>query len=459
MKRIFHPTVFLKTAVVLLLLAGLCLTGCEEKATIGSGKKPGTEKPTEPDKPEVPDSDLTQFPANKDPKTVGEGVVTLFINSGNSNWGDMHSTKKSGLTSYPDVCAWLGAFWYAEAAGNNALFDRLVAKFDQFLEVDDKNREPNKSLVTKIPRTENNAVDYNIFGAVPLHIYTVLKKRGKPESAIKKYLDLGLPYADQQWGEPNLPKKEDFEKPEDYDKYLKNTPNAEYYHNLGYSYQTRLWIDDMFMITALQSQAYLATKDEKYIARAAEEMMLYLDKLPGEEGIFYHSLSAKYFWARGNGWMAVGMPEMLRMLPKTAKYDAYRDRILAEYKAMMATLLRYQRSSGLWGQLITPDKGDMWEETSGSAMFTYAMILGVKNGWLDKESYGAAARKGWLGVQNYLNTNYEIRNVCGGTGAHNPDTGDGYAYYRDRAKNVGDLHGQAAMMWCAYALTELAAGQ
>ena len=443
MKRIFSAECFRKTVVVAaLLLAGLYLTSCEEKATLGSNNKPDKEKPTDPEKPEVSDYDLIQFPANKDPKTVGEGLVTLFINSGNSNWGDMHSKTKSTLTSYPDVCAWLGAFWYAEAAGNDVLFDRLVAKFDQFLEVDDKSREPNKSLVTKIPRTENNAVDYNIFGAVPLHIYTVLKQRGKPESAIKKYLDLGLPYADQQWELPTDAK------------YTAKLPDAKKWSDQGYSYQTRLWIDDMFMITALQSQAYLATKDEKYIERAAEEMMLYLDELPGENGIFYHSPSAKYFWARGNGWMAVGMPEMLRMLPESAKYDPYRERILVKYKEMMATLHKYQRSSGLWGQLITPDKGDMWEETSGSAMFTYAMILGVKNGWLDERIYGTVARKGWLGIQNYLNTNYEIRNVCCGTG-----TGTSYEYYRDRDKYVGDLHGQAAMMWCAYALTELAAGR
>jgi rhamnogalacturonyl hydrolase YesR len=37
-----------------------------------------------------------------------------------------------------------------------------------------------------------------------------------------------------------------------------------------------------------------------------------------------------------------------------------------------------------------------WKETSASAMFTYAMIVGVKNGWLDKVTYGKAARKGWL---------------------------------------------------------------
>ena len=69
---------------------------------------------------------------------------------------------------------------------------------------------------------------------------------------------------------------------------------------------------------------------------------------------------------------------------------------------MMATLSAYQYDSGLWGQLIYPNQGDMWEETSGSAMFTYAMILGVKNGWLDEKTYGTVARKGWLGLQNYL---------------------------------------------------------
>ena len=317
----------LKTFLLGIALAGLSVAGCSEKATLGGGGKP---TPTPDPTPEVEDYDLVTFPDRKDPKTVGEGVVELFIRSGNSNWGDMHSSSKSTLTSYPDICAWLGAFWYAEAAGNNDLFNRLVAKFDQFLEVDDKNIQPNKSLVTQIPRTENNAVDYNIFGAVPLHIYYIKKQWGAAEADIKKYLDLGLRYADQQWELPDDPK------------YTEKLPNAKKWHDQGYSYQTRLWIDDMFMITALQSQAYLATGDEKYIERAAKEMILYLDELPGENGVFYHAPTAKFFWARGNGWMAVGMPEMLRMLPKSAKYDTYRNRILTEYKKMMATLSAYQ---------------------------------------------------------------------------------------------------------------------
>lgn len=36
-------------------------------------------------------------------------------------------------------------------------------------------------------------------------------------------------------------------------------------------------------------------------------------------------------------------------------------------------------------------------------MFTYAMIVGVNNGWLDKEEYAPVARRAWLGLCNYIN--------------------------------------------------------
>lgn len=88
----------LKTFLLGIALAGLSVAGCSEKATLGGGGKP---TPTPDPTPEVEDYDLVTFPDRKDPKTVGEGVVELFIRSGNSNWGDMHSSSKSTLTSYP----------------------------------------------------------------------------------------------------------------------------------------------------------------------------------------------------------------------------------------------------------------------------------------------------------------------------------------------------------------------
>jgi rhamnogalacturonyl hydrolase YesR len=80
-------------------------------------------------------------------------------------------------------------------------------------------------------------------------------------------------------------------------------------------------------------------------------------------------------------------------------------------------------------------------------MFTFALISGVKNGWLDKKTYAKAARKGWLGVVSYLDANADLRNVCQGTGKKND-----MQYYLDRARLTGDLHGQAPVLWCASAL-------
>jgi rhamnogalacturonyl hydrolase YesR len=73
--------------------------------------------------------------------------------------------------------------------------------------------------------------------------------------------------------------------------------------------------------------------------------------------------------------------------------------------------------------------------------------MGIKNGWLDKKTYGRAARKGWLGVVSYLDANANLREVCIGTGKRND-----LQYYLDRPRVTGDLHGQAPVLWCAAAL-------
>jgi unsaturated rhamnogalacturonyl hydrolase len=198
----------------------------------------------------------------------------------------------------------------------------------------------------------------------------------------------------------------------------------------------------MFMITAVQTQAYRATGDLKYINRAAKEMVVYLDSLQRPNGLFFHAPDVPFFWGRGNGWMAAGMSEILSSLPKN---NPDRPKIMAGYKKMMEGLLKYQSPDGMWRQLI--DDPQIWPETSCTGMFTFAMITGVKNGWLDKKTYSPATRKAWLALITYINENGDIREVCGGTNKKND-----HQYYIDRPKNVGDLHGQAPVLWCATAL-------
>lgn len=347
-------------------------------------------------------SDLKHWPKGCSPVDLGKRLAEHFAKSAHFNY--FRATPPTAIV-YPESCTWYGALTFARLSGDKELCTKLTDRFEPLFNKD--------AALVPVQRH----VDFTVFGAVPLELYILTKD--------PKYLNLGKRFADEQWilsGE--------------------ELPEAKMFYEKGYTPQTRLWIDDMYMITAVQIQAYRATKEMKYVERAAKEMVLYLDSLQRPNGLFYHATDVPFFWGRGNGWMAAGMSELLSSLPKN---NPNRPKIMEGYQKMMATLLKYQAENGTWRQLI--DDPESWSETSGTGMFAFAMITGVKNGWLDKATYGAGARKAWLGLISYINENNELREISEGTNKKNDRQ-----YYIDRKRNVGDLHGQAPVLWCASAL-------
>lgn len=347
---------------------------------------------------------LKHFPKGSSPEEIGKKVTDHFLASPHPNFG--RSTPPSVIT-YPEVCTWYGALIFAKASGDKALTGKLAKRFDPLFGEE----------AAMVPPSDH--VDHAVFGAVPLELYQQLKEQ--------RYLDMGKTIADKQWGTPE-------------GAHVK--PESAIYAKQGLTWQTRLWIDDMFMITAVQAQAYRATGNKQYIDRAAKEMVVYLDSLQQPNGLFYHAPDVPFFWGRGDGWMAAGMSELLRSLPSD---NPDRPRIMQGYKKMMATLLKCQAENGMWRQLI--DDPASWPETSCTGMFTFAMITGVKEGWLDAATYGPAARKGWLALITYIDENADVREVCEGTNKKNDRQ-----YYLDRKRITGDMHGQAPVLWCAAAL-------
>jgi len=333
--------------------------------------------------------EFANWPAGTSPREIGKRVAEHFVVSAHA---------RENTIIYPETCAWYGALEFALQSGDKDLTRRLVERFQPLF-------TPEGSKL--IPQGRN--VDSSVFGSVPLELYI--------ETREQRYLDLGKGKADRQW----------------------ETLTPE-----GLTTETRFWIDDMFMITALQVQAYRATGEAKYIDRAALEMTTYLDKLQQPNGLFYHAPDVPFFWGRGDGWVAVGMAEILRSLPT---HHPARPRILAGYRKMMDSLLKFQAPDGAWRQLL--DHPESWTETSCTGMFTFAMITGVKNGWLSEKTFGPAARKGWLGLVSFIDANSEVSNVCEGTNKKND-----LQYYLDRKRNTGDLHGQAPILWCAAALLQ-----
>ena len=334
------------------------------------------------------DAQFSNWPAGLSPQEIGKKLAEHFVTSPHQYTATIH---------YSEACTWYGALTFANLTHDDALRQELIQKFVPLM--------PGGAEASRIPQRRH--VDDEIFGIIPLEIGI--------ETRDPKYLQYGQSWADRQWENPQ--------------------PD-------GLSAETRFWIDDMYMLTILQLEAYRATNDRKYLDRDAHEMVAYLDKLQQPNGLFYHAPDVPFFWGRGDGWVAAGMAEMLRTLPAD---HPERARILAGYKKMMAALLQYQGKDGMWRELI--DHEEAWPESSSSAMFTFAMITGVKNGWLDAKTYGPAARRAWIAVAGYIDQNNDVTSVCEGTGKKND-----LEYYLLRKRRTGDFHGQAPVLWAATAL-------
>jgi len=283
---------------------------------------------------------FTNWPAGVAPNEVGKRVAEHFVTSPHQ-----YISAKNTTLHYSEVATWYGSLTFAKLTHDSALQAALVKKFEPLM--------PGGAEAKLIPQRRH--VDDSIFGIVPLEIGIQTKDA--------KYLSYGKSWADRQWENPQ--------------------PD-------GLSAETRYWIDDMYMLTILQLEAYRATGDKKYLDRDAKEMAAYLDKLQQPNGLFFHAPDVPFYWGRGDGWVAAGMAEMLSELPQG---HPQRARILKGYREMMAALLRYQGKDGMWRQVI--DKEESWPESSSSAMFSFALISGVKHGWLDARMYGPAARRGW----------------------------------------------------------------
>ena len=350
---------------------------------------------------------FSDWPAGKSPREIGARVTKRFIASPHQNFG---KPQPPGSITYPEVCTWWGALTFSKLAGEKELSAQLVERFLPLFGAESR----------LVPKPVH--VDPSVFGSVPLEIYQQIGE--------KPYLHLGLHFADRQWQRPSD------------EVYQKLSPEVRGWVDRGLSWQTRLWIDDMFMITMLQAQAFRVTGDSKYIDRAAGEMVFYLDELQRPNGLFFHAPDVPFFWGRGNGWMAAGMAELLRSLPKD---NSDRERILAGYRKMMATLKETQSESGMWRQLVDDPKS--WPESSCTGMFTFALVTGVKEGWLDAAAYGPVARKGWIALAGFVHGNGDVCQVCVGT-----DKKNSRDYYLQRPRALGDYHGQAAVLWSATAL-------
>ncbi|MFW5699463.1 MAG: glycoside hydrolase family 88/105 protein [Bacteroidota bacterium] len=330
------------------------------------------------------------WPKEKSPEKVAGLVTTDLLSRDNYM---MYLTEHVKAMHYAEVCAAFGAARFAGLVDDTITINNLAERYSL-------------AITDTLVNTANH-VDANVYGILPLELF----RQGKDSAFFRQ----GIRYADMQWDNP-LPG--------------------------GLTRQIRYWIDDVYMINSLQIQAYRITGDHIYLDRAADVTVDYLDTLQQPNGLFHHGPNAPFFWGRGNGWVAAGLAELIAELPENHQHYS---RIVDGYSKMMAALLDYQAEDGMWRQLVDVDTS--WKETSCTGMFGYAMTVGVDRGILPEGPYKETCRKAWLSLTDYLGEDGKISDVCVGTGQSKD-----IEYYLNRPTVAGDFHGQAPLLWFAWAL-------
>jgi rhamnogalacturonyl hydrolase YesR len=161
-------------------------------------------------------------------------------------------------------------------------------------------------------------------------------------------------------------------------------------------------------------------------------------------------------WSEGLGWYALILVETLWLMPPD---HPEQPKIMDIYRELAQGLARVQDArTGLWYQVVDKgDRADNWHDTSGSAMFVYALQQGIDLGYLSAAQYRGVVTKGYAGIRSkaVVNTQglVDIYDACDGVCVQK--SYEDYIHY-PRVVNAKEAVG--GVLWAAISVEKPAAG-
>lgn len=178
----------------------------------------------------------------------------------------------------------------------------------------------------------------------------------------------------------------------------------------------QLWLDTLYMITPLLARLGKVTNDNKKYDMAANQILQNVSRTEDPAAhLSYHMWDSKkghspHFWARGNGWVVMATAEVLETLPAD---HPKRAELIALLNRRLEAIIKLQDESGLWHTVL--DRPDSYLEVSASEMYAFAILRGVRRGWLPKEMLGSAL-KALRAIAPNVQPDGKVTGVSAGTG-------------------------------------------
>ena len=227
-------------------------------------------------------------------------------------------------------------------------------------------------------------------------------------------------------------------------------------------YPNQVWLDGLYMCQPFYMEYETRFHDKKNyddIFSQFETVVKYMRD--SKTGLYFHAYDSsremfwcdqvtglsQNFWLRALGWYAMALLDTLDKADPSCG-EPYENLKLV-FRELIDAMLRYQDPSGMWYQVV--NLGGMeknYLETSGSSIMAYALLKGVRLGFLPEE-YRVYGEKAFHGIcDKYLSTDengeLHLGGIClvAGLGGKQMRSGT-FDYYMsepvvsDDAKGVG----------------------
>ncbi|KAI1472337.1 glycoside hydrolase family 105 protein [Daldinia caldariorum] len=176
--------------------------------------------------------------------------------------------------------------------------------------------------------------------------------------------------------------------------------------------------------------------------------------------------ASPHVWGRSLGWYAMALVDLLEVLPESAALCEYRDLVLEKLRSLAGAIVKAvdPATGGWWQVLDEPGREGNYIESSGSAMFAYALLKGTRLGYFATDAtLASAAVDAAIRGHGYLTDTFVVRETNGTLGYNGTvsvcslNSTATYEYYIGQPINYNSVLGSAAYILASLEVERLAA--
>lgn len=241
------------------------------------------------------------------------------------------------------------------------------------------------------------------------------------------------------------------------------TPDGLFWH--GRKTKGEVWVDGIFMGQMFLTNYGKYIADDKYCFDEAARQLIGIHKKlqKGKSSLLFHAWDedrdaawansktglSPEVWSEGLGWYALVLVETLEVFPDGHPQKAELKRIC---RNLMIGLKRVQDPrTGLWFQVVDKrGRKDNWHDTSGSAMFLYAIKKAMELELIPGRQFDKAIKKAYQGILtktviNQADGRVDVIDACDGLCVQ-----PSYDAYVGYLKKINAKEAVAAVLWASW---------